>query len=63
MDYYGNPSNDGNISFIIANRGTAPFVFEKGDKIGQGFFINFLTVDNEVKVTQKRTGGFGSTGK
>lgn len=62
-DYYGNISNDGNLGFRLHNFGTEDYIVKKGDKIGQGFFFNFLTVDNEIPPTQTRVGGFGSTVK
>ncbi len=62
-DYYGNVSNDGNLGFRLHNFGKHPYVILKGDKIGQGFFFQFLTVDDEVAPTEVRTGGFGSTNK
>lgn len=60
-DYYNNESNNGNLGFMLHNFGTEPYIVNKGDKIGQGFFINFLTVDNEIPPTTVRKGGFGST--
>ena len=60
-DYYGNESNDGNLGFRLINLGKEDYVIKKGDKIGQGVFTYFLTVDNEQEITTKRTGGFGST--
>ena len=62
MDFYGNPSNDGNIGLFIKNNGTQPFEINIGDRIGQGMFIPFLVADNG-NVDEERTGGFGSTGK
>lgn len=62
-DYYGNISNDGNLGFRLYNFGNEDYVIKKGDKIGQGLFFHFLTVDNEVPPTAQRTGGFGSTNK
>lgn len=62
-DYYGNVSNDGNLGFRLYNFGDQDYVIKKGDKIGQGFFFHFLTVDNEEAPTEVRTGGFGSTNK
>lgn len=62
-DYYGNISNDGNIGFRLHNFGKEAYNIKVGDKIGQGFFFKFLTVDNEVEPTAVRTGGFGSTNK
>lgn len=62
-DYYGNISNDGNLGFRLHNYGKENYIIKKGDKIGQGFFFNFLTIDDEVAPTEVRTGGFGSTVK
>ncbi len=62
-DYYSNESNDGNIGFLLHNIATTPYIIHIGDKIGQGFFFKFLTIDNEDEITTTRTGGFGSTDK
>ena len=61
-DYYGNPDNDGNIGFRLLNLGTTPYEIKKGDRIGQGIFIKYGTVKDDV-VTTKRTSGFGSSGR
>jgi len=62
-DYYGNESNDGNLGFLLHNIGEEPYLINTGDKIGQGFFIKYYTVDNEEEITNIRSGGFGSTNK
>ena len=62
-DYYGNEGNDGNIGFRLYNFSDKPYEIKVGDKIGQGFFLNFLTIDNEEEITETRVGGFGSTVK
>lgn len=62
-DYYGNVSNDGNLGFRLYNFGDEPYVITAGDKIGQGIFMKYLTVDNEAEITNERVGGFGSTVK
>lgn len=62
-DYYENPNNDGNIGFIIQNTAKRAYVISMGDKIGQGVFQKYYTVDNDIPVSDDRTGGFGSTGK
>lgn len=62
-DYYGNESNDGNLGFMLHNISENDYIIKAGDKIGQGFFFNFLTVDNEAEITTVRKGGFGSTNK
>ena len=62
-DYYGNESNDGNLGFMLHNIGENDYEIKIGDKIGQGFFIKYYTVDDEEEITTVRTGGFGSTDK
>ena len=37
-------------------------LLEAGEKLGQGIFVKFGTVDND-NAEGSRTGGFGSTGK
>ena len=39
------------------------FEVKIGDRIAQGIFMKYLTVDNEKKITNVRTGGLGSTDK
>ncbi len=62
-DYADNETNDGNIDFLLHNLNKTPYEIKAGDKIGQIFFFKFLTVDDDVESSTKRTGGFGSTGK
>ncbi|MGN1213204.1 MAG: dUTP diphosphatase [Christensenellales bacterium] len=62
-DYYGNVSNDGNLGFRLYNFSDEPYVIQAGDKIGQGIFLKYLTVDDEKEITTTRVGGFGSTVK
>ncbi len=62
-DYYGNEGNDGNLGFRLYNYSNAPYVIKVGDKIGQGIFMKYLTIDNEEEITSTRKGGFGSTVK
>lgn len=59
-DYYGNASNDGEIFFQLINLSPYPILLQKGDIIGQGIILPYLTTDNDA-ATGKRTGGFGST--
>lgn len=35
--------------------------FNKGDRFAQGIFMPFGTTVNDEVITEKRTGGFGST--
>ena len=60
-DYYNNPTNEGHIFIKIQNEGKEDFVIKKGDKICQGMFIKYLTVDNEEKIDKERVSGIGST--
>lgn len=62
-DYYDNESNDGNLGFLLHNMGENDYKISVGDKIGQGYFAKFLTVDDEEEIVAVRTGGFGSTVK
>ena len=60
-DYYNNPNNEGHLFIKLQNEGTEDFVVKKGDRLCQGIFVKFLTVDNEEEITNVRTNGFGST--
>lgn len=61
QDYYSNEKNDGNIGVFLKNISDSTITIEKGDKIAQGAFFNFLVSDNGNSDTV-RVGGFGSTG-
>lgn len=61
-DYYSNPSNDGNIGLVLYNTGDEAVVIEKGERLVQGIFMKYLTVDNDTFLKNERTGGIGSTG-
>jgi dUTP pyrophosphatase len=60
-DYYNNPDNEGEIILILYNFGHEKVVIEKGERIAQGVFMKYYTVDNDGS-NVKRLGGFGSTG-
>jgi dUTP pyrophosphatase len=62
-DYYNNPDNEGHFSVKLLNLGDKDFEVKIGDKIAQGVFMKYLTVDDEKEIKGKRKGGFGSTGK
>lgn len=62
-DYYNNPDNEGHVYIKLQNEGNKDFIIKKGDKICQGLFIKYLTVENEEAINKTRTGGFGSTNK
>ena len=59
-DYYSNEGNDGNIGIFLKNINTVAHVINKGERIAQGAFFNFLVADNGNTDTV-RAGGFGST--
>lgn len=61
-DYYSNEDNDGEIAFAFYNIFPTSIKIIKGDKIGQGIFMNFFKADGD-SVSDIRRGGFGSTGK
>ncbi len=62
-DYYSNENNDGNIGFMLLNLSDNEILIKQGDKIGQGIFTKYFSVDNEEEVLEVRKGGFGSTVK
>ena len=62
-DYYNNPDNEGHFSVKLINLGDKDFEVKVGDKIAQGVFMKFLTVDDDEEIKGKRKGGLGSTGK
>ena len=61
-DYYNNPDNEGHIMIAYYNTADTPYHVEKGERIGQGIFMKYLTVDDD-SAAGIRTGGIGSTGK
>ena len=40
-----------------------PYTLEVGERFAQGIILPFGTFENEIKPTESRKGGFGSTGK
>ena len=60
-DYYNNNENEGHMWIKLENQGDKDYVVSKGDKIIQGIFMPFLTVDNEENIEKVRTSGIGST--
>lgn len=60
-DYFNNPDNEGEIAFAFMNITDEPITIQAGEKLGQGFFIDYhMTEDDEA--LEERKGGFGSTG-
>lgn len=62
-DYYNNPNNEGEIFVQLVNYGLEDYTIEKGDRIAQGIFMKYETIDEEQDEFEDRTGGFGSSGK
>ena len=62
-DYYNNPDNEGHIFIKFFNPTDKDYQIHIGDKIAQGIFAKYLTVDDEEEIETKRSGGLGSTGK
>ena len=62
-DYFYS-DNEGHIMVALMNMGTEAVTIPQGERIAQGIFYNYLTVDDDDKVAKAvRGGGFGSTGK
>lgn len=62
--YYSNKSNDGNIGMKLVNKGDYIIKINSGERIAQGVFVKFLTVDGDSDDDlEERIGGYGSTGK
>lgn len=62
-DYYNNPNNEGEIFFQLINFGLKDVVLKKGERIGQGIFLQYLKADEEETPKNQRQGGFGSSGR
>ena len=60
-DYYNNVDNDGNIGFKFKNLTNETVKIKAGERILQGIFKKYLTIDND-DCDIIRTGGTGSTG-
>jgi len=60
-DYYNNNENEGHIMITIKKEETKTKQIKKGERICQGIFTKFLTVEDEEEIKTERTGGFGST--
>ena len=62
-DFYNNPDNEGPFQVKLLNLGDKDFEVKIGDKIAQGVFMKYLTVDDEEEIKGERKSGLGSTGK
>ena len=47
----------------LINHGDTEVKINIGDRIAQGIFMKYLTVDDEEEIENERTGGIGSTNK
>ena len=61
-DYVDNPGNEGEIGFALYNNSDKEVCFRHGERIMQGVFVKYQTVDND-ETTDERKGGTGSSGK
>lgn len=61
-DYVDNPDNEGEIGLALQNNSDKEVTFARGERIMQGVFVKYYTVDND-KTTGERKGGTGSSGK
>ena len=62
-DYYNNEANEGHFQVRLLNLGDKDFEVKIGDRIAQGVFMKYLTVDDEEIIKNDRKGGIGSTSK
>ena len=69
-DYYGNPTNKGEIIIALKNTSNNEVVLKPGERVIQGVFVPYLlTAEDEAElekdtaVYKKRQGGIGSTNK
>ena len=58
---YALAENEGHILVAVVNGGDKPLTLNPGDRFCQGIFLPFGTAEEE-EVTEKRVGGYGSTG-
>ena len=61
--YYNNPDNEGNICLAITNVGRTVQTFDKGERLMQGVFVQYMTVDDDKPLSETRLGGIGSSGQ
>lgn len=60
-DFYNNEANEGHFFVRLSNEGDKDYIVKKGDKIVQGLFINYLTVDDEEEIDEVRKGSTSTT--
>ena len=62
-DFYNNKENEGHFKIRLLNLGEKDFKVNIGDRIAQGVFMKYLTVEGEEEIKTERVGGLGSTDK
>lgn len=62
-DYFENPKNDGNMGVFLKNVSETYQYIKKGERIAQGMFVHYLLTADDKPLSDKRVGGFGSSGK
>lgn len=62
-DYADNPTNEGEIIIRIKNTTDKPFDVKRGERVAQGVFMKYLTVEDDMPSRPYRSGPSGSTGK
>lgn len=60
-DYYNNSENEGHIMIPIRNLGNTPFEYKASERLVQLLFMPYRITAKDT-TTDKRHGGFGSTG-
>ncbi|MGL5207195.1 MAG: dUTP diphosphatase [Acidaminococcaceae bacterium] len=61
-DYYNNKDNEGHIKLLVYNLNDHEVTLQKGERIAQGIFYNYMLADADVEIQKEtRSGGFGST--
>ena len=61
-DYYNNSDNEGHIQLLIFNSSDSVRALNKGERVAQGIFKQYLITDDDNAI-EERSGGLGSTGK
>jgi dUTP pyrophosphatase len=62
-DHYNNPKNEGEIKLAFYNFSNKTVIIPKGEKIAQGIFVTYQTIDNDFCETERIGEGFSSTDK
>lgn len=57
-DYYNNKNNEGHIFFRLQNEGNKDWVIKKGEGIGQGIFMKYLTCEDEYNNFKERESNY-----